>query len=221
MAANNTRIVRFNWDNFESNFTSEFGPFFQNCHLSDVSIGTEDGRKIRSHKVVLSIGSGYFRKIFEMDSTSSFVFLPGIDSKIVKFVLYFMYHGSVNIPNKDLNAFGKAAGFLRLNGFEESNSNDSKCLNVVAHDGVNQSDDISPRRKCRKMQSKGNGSRADQKRQSKKLKSNIYENWKCDNKIDSISLISSDEELFGSSSTSKSNHEDHGSESDSSIDLIN
>lgn len=230
MAAKNNRIVRIKWDNFESKFASAFGSYFQNRHLSDVSIGTEDGFKIRAHKIVLCIVSGYFRKIFEMDSKSAFVFLPEVDSKIAKFVLYFMYYGSVNLPNKDLNAFKKVASFLRLNGFEESNSNVSKCLNVlvekVQDDNVNQSDKNSLKRKRRNLQSKRNGSSAERSRQLKKLTSIVVEDSDTDNNIDSISSICSDVELsrvqlFGSSSTSNSNHEDHGPDSDSSIDLIN
>lgn len=230
MAANNNRIVHIKWDKFDLNFCSELCPYFENRHLSDVSIGSEDGKKIRAHKIVLSIGSGYFRKIFEMDATTAFVFLPEIDSKIVKFVLYFMYHGSVNIPNKDLDAFEKAASFLRLNGFEESDSKTSNCHTVlienVEDDSVNQSNNNSAKRKRCKKQSKQNGSRADRKKQLNKLTSSIVEDSQCDNNIDSISLISSEvelsrDQLFELSSTSSSNNEDHGSEIDSSIDLIN
>lgn len=226
MAINNS-IVRIKWEHFESNFTSEFGPYYQNRHLSDVSIGTEDGIKIRAHKLVLCILSGYFRKIFEMDSTSAFVFLPSIDSKIVKFVLYFMYYGSVNIPNKDLNAFKKAAAFLRLNGFEKSISNNSKCLNVsgknVEDDDAYQSNNNSPKRKRCKIPSKRNDSEVDRRRQLKKLTSIVVEHSDTDNNIDTISSIRTDLELsrvqlFGSSCTSSSNHEDDGPESDLSID---
>lgn len=117
MFANDKAIVHLKWCNFKSDFTDEFKPLLQTGELSDFQLRLVDGSKICAHKIILRNGSDYFRDVFKVVPRSRYIKLP-INAEAGKFAIWFMYHGEVNIPRTDLDAFLKAAKLLRLKGFE-------------------------------------------------------------------------------------------------------
>lgn len=114
--------VRFEWCEFQSDFTGGFENYLETEELSDVVIGTDDGSQINAHRIVLSIGSEYFRKIFKMMPENHFVYLPDIDSGGLKNVLKLIYTGQVCILKADVDEFSYTAKYLKLKEYKNVDS---------------------------------------------------------------------------------------------------
>ncbi|XP_055320035.1 modifier of mdg4-like [Sitodiplosis mosellana] len=115
--------VTIEWKQFGESFVADLWQFFNSDEYSDVTITTEDGQEIKSHRILLAMCSTYFRDIFKRNKNPGHitVCLSNIRSDVVLKIFALIYGGMVQMTPSSLGEFVKAARFLKLNGFDGIN----------------------------------------------------------------------------------------------------
>ena len=109
------------WNDFHSNASSSFSLFRNESYLHDVTLVSDDLKRIEAHKLVLSSCSEYFQTIFkETKKEQPLLCLDGINSDDLKNVLDYAYDGVVKIFQEDLDRFLTIAQRLKLKGLMEN-----------------------------------------------------------------------------------------------------
>ncbi|XP_050563051.1 protein tramtrack, beta isoform isoform X2 [Spodoptera frugiperda] len=104
------------WNNFHGNLTKGFAGLLGNGEFVDVTIAVE-GHLLQAHKVILSICSPYFKKMFQLNPCQHpIVVLRDVTHKAMKDLLQFMYHGEVSVKREDLTSFIGTAEVLQIKG---------------------------------------------------------------------------------------------------------
>ena len=105
------------WNDFQSNVSRSFGLFRNESYLHDVTLVSDDLKKVQVHKLVLSACSEYFKTIFqETKQTQPILCLDGVSSSELQNVLDYVYEGEVKILQEDLDRFLNVAQRLKLEG---------------------------------------------------------------------------------------------------------
>lgn len=146
------------WSHFSEAVASDLWQFYNSNDYSDVTIYTDDGHQIKSHRIVLAMCSDYFRDLFQKNQTpnciSKFLYryaiylcqivsvrhlfmpfllfsvcLPNMSSGIVQKIFTLIYAGLVKLPQSEMQKFVDAAKYLKLKGFDELQS--EKSSNVL------------------------------------------------------------------------------------------
>lgn len=130
------------WNNFNTNLSAGFHESLCRGDLVDVTLAAE-GQLVKAHRLVLSVCSPYFRKMFTQmpanqhafgkflwiasllyDFLTDFfvisVFLKDVSSSALKDLIQFMYCGEVNVKQEALPAFISTAEALQIKGLTES-----------------------------------------------------------------------------------------------------
>lgn len=71
MNKQNEESITVEWPNFGEALGQDMWQFFMADEYSDVTISTEEGDKIRSHRIILAMCSPYFRELFKMNNTTN------------------------------------------------------------------------------------------------------------------------------------------------------
>ncbi|XP_046967152.1 zinc finger and BTB domain-containing protein 6-like isoform X2 [Vanessa cardui] len=104
------------WNNFHGNLSKGFAGLLGNGEFVDVTIAVE-GHLLQAHKVILSICSPYFKKMFQLNPCQHpIVVLRDVTHKAMKDLLQFMYHGEVSVKREDLTSFIGTAEVLQIKG---------------------------------------------------------------------------------------------------------
>ncbi|KAJ2937771.1 hypothetical protein O0L34_g17900 [Tuta absoluta] len=112
------------WNNFHGNLTKGFAGLLGNAEFVDVTIAVE-GHLLQAHKVILSICSPYFKKMFQMNPCQHpIVVLRDVSHKAMRDLLQFMYHGEVSVKREDLTSFIGTAEVLQIKGLTNKESED-------------------------------------------------------------------------------------------------
>merc|ERR1712115_116032 len=83
----------------------------------DVSLVSDDEKMMSAHKLVLSASSPYFKHILTTNKHSHpLLCLQGVSSEELQCVLDYIYHGEVQISQKQLDRFLVVAQRLKLEG---------------------------------------------------------------------------------------------------------
>ena len=81
----------------------------------DVALTSFDGEDILAHKVILSAHSPVFDKILRRNADKfPVIFLRGLESKLIKLIVDFIYIGSVVVEESYLKTFLEAASEFKL-----------------------------------------------------------------------------------------------------------
>ena len=87
--------------------------------MFDVTLVTDDGQHIKAHKIILSAGSHLFSDIFLKSSqTNMLMFLKGIDSVQLEFILDFLFNGEAPVGQEELKEFLEIGKELQVKSFE-------------------------------------------------------------------------------------------------------
>ncbi|XP_021193910.3 protein bric-a-brac 1 isoform X2 [Helicoverpa armigera] len=114
------------WNNFHGNLTKGFAGLLGNGEFVDVTIAVE-GHLLQAHKVILSICSPYFKKMFQMNPCQHpIVVLKDVTHKAMKDLLQFMYHGEVSVKREDLTSFIGTAEVLQIKGLTNKETEDDE-----------------------------------------------------------------------------------------------
>ncbi|CAO1429418.1 unnamed protein product [Diamesa tonsa] len=134
------------WNNFNTNLSAGFHESLCRGDLVDVTLAAE-GQLVKAHRLVLSVCSPYFRKMFTqmpanqhafgklkdalifycvfftdfLFSSMIVVFLKDVSAAALKDLIQFMYCGEVNVKQEALPAFISTAEALQIKGLTESN----------------------------------------------------------------------------------------------------
>lgn len=112
------------WNNFHGNLTNGFAGLLGNGEFVDVTIAVE-GHLLQAHKVILSICSPYFKKMFQMNPCQHpIVVLRDVTHKAMRDLLQFMYHGEVSVKREDLTSFIGTAEVLQIKGLTNKETED-------------------------------------------------------------------------------------------------
>lgn len=117
------------WNDFHSNASKSFKKFRDESYLHDVTLISDDFKRISAHKLVLSACSEYFRNIFQQTKQQShpFLCLDGVNFTDMQNVLNYVYEGEANLHQEDLERFLTIAQRLKLDGLELDCNTDMKC----------------------------------------------------------------------------------------------
>lgn len=104
------------WDNFHRNMSSGMHSMLETEDLVDVTLAIE-GQYLKAHKMVLSVCSPYFRKLFSMNPCKHpIVFMKDVSFIVMNDLLTFMYQGEVQVNQENLASFIKTAEALQIRG---------------------------------------------------------------------------------------------------------
>jgi BTB/POZ domain len=93
-----------------------------------------DGKLLKAHKVVLAICSPYFQEMFLTMSQNQHpvLILKDTSVKLVSNLLEYMYQGTVNVNQEDLQAFMKIAETLKIKGLTTNSKETRNLLNEAS-----------------------------------------------------------------------------------------
>merc|ERR1719244_372170 len=83
--------------------------------LTDVTLISEDKKKFKAHKVILSACSSLFKSIIcESDLSGPIIYLRGIQSLEIESILQFIYFGEATFYQERMNEFINVARSLEV-----------------------------------------------------------------------------------------------------------
>ena len=107
------------WNDFESNISTAFRELREDKDFFDVTLACED-EQIQAHKVILSACSPFFRAVLKRNKHSHpLLYLKGVRYPDLVALIDFIYYGSVNIAQDDLNSFLAVAEDLKIKGLTQ------------------------------------------------------------------------------------------------------
>ena len=122
------------WNDYQSNWSQSLSGLRNDTEMADVTLITDDKVKLFAHKILLSSCSEVFKFILkESKQQSPLLYLSGISSVNLGFILDYIYHGEVNLYQEQLDGFLESAQKLEITGLlgnNESTQDDSN-INVV------------------------------------------------------------------------------------------
>lgn len=77
--------VTIEWEGFSTALSGDLWQYYMAKELSDVTISTEDGRDIRSHRIVLALCSAFFRDLFKRNNAPNQIGKPNCCCKLMFF----------------------------------------------------------------------------------------------------------------------------------------
>ncbi|CAL8108143.1 unnamed protein product [Orchesella dallaii] len=91
-----------------------------NVFLTDVTLACE-GHYIEAHRLVLSLCSSFFKDLFNQnekisDKAHGIVILSHVSAVNLRYILQFMYQGSVRIPQEHVKGFLQTGSMLKVEG---------------------------------------------------------------------------------------------------------
>ena len=121
------------WNDYQSNWSQSLSGLRNYTEMSDVTLITDDKVKIFAHKIILSSCSEVFKFILkESKQQSPLLYLSGISSVNLGFILDYIYYGEVNLYQEQLDGFLESAQKLEISGLMGDNE--------TTQDGTNTND---------------------------------------------------------------------------------
>ena len=113
------------WSDFQSSLSQSFSVLREESDFYDVTLVSDDLTQISAHKLVLSASSQFFKSILKKNPHSHpLLYLSGVDSTSLGFVLDYIYQGEVQIYQDDMVNFLEVAQKLKIEGL--TSTEDSK-----------------------------------------------------------------------------------------------
>ena len=108
-------LFNLNWNEHSINATETFRNLHSDSHFADVTLVPADGKQIKAYKNILSAISPFFRSILITNiHQHPLIYLKGIQYESLKHVLQFVYLGSVEISQDNLDEFLDTAKELKI-----------------------------------------------------------------------------------------------------------
>ena len=115
------------WTDFQSVVSQSFSVLRQEADFYDVTLVSDDHTQISAHKLVLSASSQFFKSILKKNPHSHpLLYLSGVDSTSLGFVLDYIYQGEVQIYQNELDNFLEVAQKLKIEGLLSTEERDKK-----------------------------------------------------------------------------------------------
>ena len=105
------------WNDFKDNVSSSFGELREDNDFTDVTLASEDGKQVETHKVILAASSPFFKDILKKNKhPHPLIYMRGLKSEDLLAIIDFLYFGEANILQENLDSFLALAEELRLKG---------------------------------------------------------------------------------------------------------
>ena len=86
------------WNDYQSNWNKALNELRKDTDFADVTLISDDKVKFSAHKILLSSCSNLFKFILKGNvQANSLLYLSGVNSLNLGFILDYIYHGEVNI----------------------------------------------------------------------------------------------------------------------------
>ena len=121
---------RLSWESFQTWTKESIEDLYEDTDYTDVTLITEDMQVFKSHRIILSSSSDFFKEI--LGKMKSFqgqtLYLKEIQGNILGLLLNFIYLGEVTVSQELIKHFLSSAVDLKIKGidFEEKTSKDEK-----------------------------------------------------------------------------------------------
>merc|ERR1712129_96837 len=121
---NNSEQFCLKWNDFETNIRNSFRELREGEEYFDVTLACDDGPLIEAPRIIISAGSALFREIFRKSKhPGPFVYLKGINSVYLGYILDFLYNGEASIAQDELATFLETARELQVKGLQNKVEN--------------------------------------------------------------------------------------------------
>ena len=118
------------WNDYQSNWSKALNELRKDTDFSDVILISEDKVKFSAHRILLSSCSNLFKFILKDNvQPNSLLYLSGVNSLNIGFILDYIYHGEVNICQEQLDSFLESAQKLEIEGLLGSTDDSNENLN--------------------------------------------------------------------------------------------
>ena len=105
------------WNDFQTTVSSSFKTFRQEEDFCDVTLVSDDEVQMSAHKLIVSACSSFFKSILKKNPhTSPLLYLSGVDSTNLGYILDYIYQGEVQLFQDHLNPFMEVAQKLKIEG---------------------------------------------------------------------------------------------------------
>ena len=131
------------WNDYQTNWNKALNELRTDEDLADVTLISDDKVEFSAHKIVLSSCSNMFKFIFKRNKVSNpLLFLGGVNSINLKYILDYIYNGEVNIFQEQLDNFLESAQKLEIEGLIGNNEDCQENLEDKHEQGLKpESDD--------------------------------------------------------------------------------
>ena len=110
------------WNDYQTNWNKALNDMRTDTDLADVTLISDDKVEFSAHRILLSSCSEMFRFIFKRNINSNhLLFLGGVNSINLGFILDYIYYGEVNIFQEQLDDFLDSAEKLEIEGLVGNN----------------------------------------------------------------------------------------------------
>ena len=129
------------WDNFQNSTLTSIKELLRNEEFTDVTLVCDDEKQLKTHKVILSASSPFFRKILlQNPHPHPLIYISNISWTNLSNLIMFMYLGKVEVEQQDLGTFLADANKLGIKGLAEMYSNTTNLIPMEAVDSLNNMD---------------------------------------------------------------------------------
>ena len=112
--------INLKCSDFLANVFSSFNNLHNSDLFTDVTLVSDDNKKIQAHKLVLSAGSEYFRDILSDKShPHPMLCLEGVSSEDLAYIIKYLYVGEVSVAQSSFQKFLKIGKKLKCFGLIE------------------------------------------------------------------------------------------------------
>ena len=111
------------WDDFTTACMEKFGNALGRKDFSDVTLVSSDGKRIPGHLVILASGCTFFKEILDgEESHKPLIFFRGTNSALLESLLSFLYKGSTEVAEDEIDQFMVLAEELGVDGLAKSDN---------------------------------------------------------------------------------------------------
>ena len=124
------------WNDFQPTVSRSLANFRKEEDLFDITLVSDDEIQLPAHKLVLSACSSFFKGIIKKNPHSNpLIYLCGVDSKNLGFILDYIYQGEVQIYQEQLDPFLNIAQKLKIEGLITTNQ-EQQDETMIKHDNI-------------------------------------------------------------------------------------
>ena len=125
------------WNDYQSNWSETLAELRNDHELSDIILISDDKVKFSAHKILLSSCSKMLKYILNDTKQANLIFLGGVSSVNLGFILDYIYHGEVKIFQEHLDSFLACAQKLEILGLLVDNQEADPRRSIQEEDNIN------------------------------------------------------------------------------------
>merc|ERR1712189_22451 len=113
------RMEKFDlkWNDFQTTISQYFKQLRNEKDFFGVTLVSEDNKLFQTHKIVLTACSSFFKPILKANvHAHPLIYLSGVDSTNLQFILNYIYEGEVQLYQEQLDLFLNVAQKLQISG---------------------------------------------------------------------------------------------------------